>query len=66
MENTEAIGPNEVLALPFNIGDGAILPASSAQPTAAPSGAKAAGHGSAQWHRSAPCLLDRPEWQLAA
>ena len=25
----------------------------------------AAGHGSAQWHRSAPCLLDRPEWQLA-
>ena len=28
------------LALPSNIGDGAILPASSAQPTAAPSGAK--------------------------
>ena len=35
-----AIGPNEVLALPANIRDGAILPASSAKPTAAPSGAE--------------------------
>ena len=34
VKNTEAIGPNEVLALPSNIGDGAILPARSAQPTA--------------------------------
>ena len=40
LEDTEAIGPNEVLALPSNIKDGAILPASSAKPTAAPSGAE--------------------------
>ena len=40
LEDTEAIGPNEVLALPSNIGDGAISPASSAKPTAAPSGAE--------------------------
>ena len=40
LEDTEAIGPNEVLALPANIRDGAILPANSAKPTAAPSGAE--------------------------
>ena len=40
LEDTEAIGPNEVLALPANIRDGAILPASSAKPTAAPSAAE--------------------------
>ena len=38
LDDTEAIGPNEVLALPSNISDG-VSPASSAKPTAAPSGA---------------------------
>ena len=40
LDDTEAIGPNEVLALPSNIRDGVVSPASSAKPTAAPIGAE--------------------------
>ena len=40
LNDTEAIGPHEVLALPSNISDGVASPASSAMPMAAPIGAE--------------------------
>ena len=68
LDDTEAIGPNEVLALPSNISDGVVSPASSANAHGSTHWCRsgATGHGSAHWHRSAPCLLNWPEWQLAA
>ena len=40
LNDTEAVGPNEVLALPSNISDGVASPASSAMPAAARIGAE--------------------------
>ena len=53
-----ATSPNEVLAVPSNIADGVLVKGSSAMPMAARIGAKMEQgvHGSAHWHRNAPCL----------
>ena len=64
-----AVSPNEVLAVPVMIADGFGRPVCNDMPMAAPGGAhmeQEEADGSARWHRSAPCLLYRPQRQLAS
>ena len=62
LDDTEAIGPNEVLALLSNISNGVVSPASSATPT----GAEVELQDTAVPISTEVLHVNWPEWQLAA